>query len=192
MSAGSVDEVIALFERWGTDPYDEEVSQLDHALQTAALAVEAGTTEELVAAALLHDVGHLLDLASGGPAAGGGSDPAHEAIGARYLGGLFPSTVTAPVALHVRAKRYRCSVDPGYAASLSPGSIRSLERQGGPLAVADVAAFAAHPGAEAAVALRGWDDRGKLDGLSVAPLSDYRDLLERVARKGRGERCASP
>ena len=38
MSAGSIDEIRALFERWGAHHYDEELSQLAHALQTAALA----------------------------------------------------------------------------------------------------------------------------------------------------------
>ena len=45
------------------DHYDEDLSQLDHALQTAALAVAADASDALVAAALLHDVGHLLELA---------------------------------------------------------------------------------------------------------------------------------
>ncbi len=187
MTAPSVEGVLALFERWGVDPYDEEISQLDHALQTAALAVEAGASDELVAAALLHDVGHLLDLEAGGGGRDGAAlDAAHESAGARYLAGLFPAAVSAPVALHVRAKRYRCAVDPAYAASLSEGSKRSLVRQGGPLSPHEATTFAAHPGAAAAVALRGWDDRGKVEGLVVAPLSHYRDVLERVSlhRKG--------
>lgn len=182
MTPRSVDEVLALYQRWGADHYDEDISQLDHALQTAALAVEAGTADELVAAALLHDVGHLLDLASGRASADDEAvDLAHEAAGARYLAGLFPPAVTAPVALHVGAKRYRCAVDAGYAASLSEGSTRSLARQGGPMSRAEAAAFAVHPGAAAAVALRGWDDSGKVDGLDVAPLAHYRDLLDRVS-----------
>ena len=85
------------------------------------------------------------------------------------------------VALHVRAKRYRCAVEPDYHAGLSAGSTLSLQRQGGPLTADEVAAFEQNPGHEAAVLLRGWDDAGKVEDLHVAALDEYRPLLERVA-----------
>lgn len=179
--AASVDEVLDLYDRWGRERYDEELSQLDHALQTAALAVADGATDELVAAALLHDVGHLLDLDATGEYASHDTDLAHEAVGARYLAARFGPAVTGPVALHVRAKRYRTAVDPAYAASLSAGSTASLVLQGGPMSSDEVVAFEANPGFEGAVALRGWDDGGKVDGLEVPDLDHYRPLLERLA-----------
>lgn len=180
--AATVDEVLALYERFAHDNYDESVSQLDHALQTAALAERAEASDALVAAALLHDVGHLLDLATTeGRYQPDGSDLHHEARGARYLSQLFPAAVTSPIALHVRAKRYRCAVDPDYLAGLSAGSARSLELQGGPADVDEVARFEANPGFRDAVALRGWDDGGKVEGLTVRALEDYRPLLDRVA-----------
>lgn len=183
--AGSVDEVLALFARWGADPYDEELSQVDHALQTAALARTAGASDALVAAALLHDVGHLLDLAAGGRSPRGGAPPEsdlrHEAVGARFLSRLFPPAVTGPIALHVQAKRYRCATDPSYAAALSPGSRRSLELQGGPFDPEDARRFAALPGFADACALRGWDDGGKVEGLEVGTLADHRPTLDSLA-----------
>jgi len=181
--ATTVDEVIALFDAYGTDSYDEVVSQLDHAVQCAALAAADGADDALVAATLLHDVGHLLDLRDGGrPDPHGRGDLAHEARGSRWLAGLFPPSVTAPIALHVAAKRYRCAVDPGYHATLSAGSVRSLEVQGGPMTSDEAARFAARPGAEAAVRLRGWDDAGKVtEALVVAPFASYRPLLDRLA-----------
>lgn len=184
--ARSVDEVLALYRQWGPDHYDEELSQLDHALQTAALAEEEGASPELVAAALLHDAGHLLDLAGGALldlAAGGDldADLGHEATGARYLSVLFPPAVTGPIALHVRAKRHRGAVDPAYRATLSAGSTRSLVRQGGPLDDAEVRAFRRHPMHGDALRLREWDDRGKVEGLAVAPLEGHRALLDRLA-----------
>lgn len=179
--ASSVTEVIALYERWGTDRYDEALSQLDHALQTASLAADAGAGDPLVAAALLHDVGHLLDLADGGGHdASSGTDHAHEARGARYLATLFPPTVTSPIALHVRAKRYRCAVDDAYLDGLSHGSRRSLQRQGGPYDDDEARAFERNAGFEAAVALREWDDRGKVDDLAVPGLDTYLEMLERL------------
>lgn len=181
-TAASVDAVLDLYRRWGADHYDEELSQLDHAVQTAALAVADGAADELVAAALLHDVGHLLELEERD---GRGELPTedldHESVGARYLAGLFGPGVTGPIALHVRAKRYRCAVDPAYLDGLSDGSRRSLALQGGPADTAEVASFESNPGFRDAVRLRGWDDGGKVDGLVVSDLDHYRPLLERLA-----------
>lgn len=164
-----LDEVLDLFERWGSDPYDEDVGQRDHALQVAALAVAAGASDALVAAALLHDVGHLLVLRG---------DPVgpHEHIGPAALGGL-PAEVLRPISLHVQAKRYLCAVDPAYSGSLSGGSVASLRRQGGEMTGAEVEAFEATPGWDDAVRLRRWDDAGKIDGAEVPPLAEYVPLL---------------
>jgi len=168
-------EVLALYERWGGDRYDEEVAQLDHALQTAARAAEAGAADALVAAALLHDVGHLLALA-------GRERAPHERSGAAFLAARFPPAVTGPIALHVDAKRYLCAVEPSYHAGLSAGSRRSLARQGGPFTPDETAAFEAVPGWDDAVALRRWDDAGKVVGAPVPPLDTYEDLLWSLAR----------
>ncbi len=179
MTARTVAEVEALFERYGGERYDEALSQRAHAEQTAALAVAAGASDVLVASALLHDVGHLLELADAG-ARDRTTDLRHEARGAAWLAPLFPPAVTAPIALHVRAKRYRCAVDPGYFGVLSAGSVASLERQGGPMDPAEAEAFEANPGWENAVALRGWDDEAKVLDLQVPPWASYRPLLEAV------------
>ena len=179
--AASTDDVVELYRRWASDPYDEDVSQLDHALQTAALAVAEGAPDDLVVAALLHDVGHLLDLAATDGAGPATTDLGHEGVGARYLAGLFPPTVTGPIALHVRAKRYRCAVDPGYHASLSDGSRRSLVLQGGPYDADGVARFESNPGFAEAVRLRAWDDGGKVDGRDLEDLDAYLPLLHSVA-----------
>lgn len=183
-AARTVAEVVDLYERYASGTYDEVVTQLDHALQTAALARADGADDALVAAALLHDVGHLLALRDGGVADGDVVDDLrHEARGARWLVRLFPPAVTAPIALHVAAKRYRCAVDPTYHAGLSEGSRRSLVRQGGPMTADEVARFEANPAAAEAVRLRGWDDGGKrTDGLDLVPLAGYRNLLDRLAR----------
>lgn len=181
MSA-TIDDIVALYDRWGRHTYDEELSQLDHGLQTAALATAEGASDELVVAALLHDIGHLLDLeASEGRWTPTDVDLDHESVGARHLAGVFPPAVTGPVALHVRAKRYRSAVDPAYLATLSEGSTASLANQGGPMTPSEVEAFERNPGFADAVALRRWDDGGKVDGLEVPSLESYRPMLERVA-----------
>lgn len=183
--AASVDEVVDLFVRFGADPYDEELAQTEHALQTAALADRDGSSPSLIAAALLHDVGHLLALrdidGTGAPAVSDEIDLGHETTGARWLAGLYGPAVTGPIALHVRAKRYLAAIDADYHDGLSIGSTRSLVRQGGPMDVQERTAFEANPGFRDAVALRRWDDAGKVDGLAVPSLDHYRDLLDRLA-----------
>lgn len=181
--ATSVDEVLALLHQWGRERYDEEVTQLDHALQTAAHARAEDAEPALVAAALLHDVGHLLVLRAGGAADGEVDiDLAHEARGARWLAPLFPAAVTGPIALHVAAKRYRCTVDPAYHDSLSAGSVRSLVRQGGPMTDEERARFERNPAHLDAVRLRAWDDAGKDHQVSVPALAAYGPLLEGLVR----------
>lgn len=185
--AVDVDEVLALVQTWGVERYDETVTQLDHALQTAALAVAEHASDALVAAALLHDVGHLLELRAGGVGDGDVEhDLAHETRGAAWLAVVFPPSVTEPIASHVAAKRYRCSVDPQYAADLSAGSTASLARQGGPMTAAEAAEFERDATNLDAVRLRGWDDDGKIDGLTIAPLDAYEPLLRRLTRVSRG------
>jgi predicted HD phosphohydrolase len=170
----TVDEVLDLYDRWGGERYDEDVAQLDHALQTAALAASAGAAATLVAAALLHDAGHLLELR-------GGPTGPHERAGPAYLAPMFPPAVTGPIALHVAAKRYLCAVEPAYHAGLSNGSRRSLRRQGGPMSAVEVAAFEGRAGWGEAVALRRWDDAGKVEGTTTPGLASYEPLLRSLA-----------
>lgn len=177
----SLDALFDLYTRWGSETYDEVVTQTDHARQCAALARRDGADDALVAAALLHDVGHLLDLADGGRYRPG-VDLRHEERGAAFLATWFGPEVTGPVRLHVVAKRYLCAVDPDYTAGLSAGSLRSLTVQGGPFTAGEADEFAGVAGAEAAVALRRWDDAGKVVGLERAAFGSYRALLSGLTR----------
>jgi phosphonate degradation associated HDIG domain protein len=180
MTVHSVGQISALYRLWGPDRYDEEITQLDHSLQCAAHACAAGAPPALIVAALLHDIGHLLDLEAGGSVA----EPIsahHEDVGAAALAGLFPPTITAPIALHVRAKRYLAATEPDYLDALSKGSVASLARQGGPMSAHEALAFERNPGFADACTLRRWDDLGKVDGLAVEPFETYLDLLNELA-----------
>lgn len=177
MTVLTIRRIVALYDTLGLDRYDEEITQLDHALQCAAHARDAGSTPSMIAAALLHDIGHLLDLEAGGTVAEPRSAH-HEDVGAASLTALFPPSVTAPIALHVRAKRFLAAVEPDYVDGLSRGSVRSLARQGGPMDAAEVAAFEQNPGFTDACTLRRWDDLGKVDGLVVDPFDTYLELLD--------------
>jgi phosphonate degradation associated HDIG domain protein len=167
-----VGEIVGLFERLGDETYGEGVTQLAHALQSAWLAEREGASAAEVAAALLHDIGHLLHSA-GTDAAERGIDTRHEEAGARWLADAFGPEVSEPVRLHVSAKRYLCAVRPGYAQSLSAASQLSLTLQGGVMGAREVAEFEAGPYWESAVRLRLWDDEAKVVGLHTPPLSHF-------------------
>ncbi len=173
-----VDELIALYSSYGGEMYGgEAVTQLAHGLQSAALAEAEGSSEALVAAALLHDVGHLVDKHAPG-AAQKGIDRQHEDIGSGYLTRWFKPEVTEPIHRHVAAKRCLVATDKGYFATLSEGSVISLKVQGGPMSDDEVRAFMALPGAEDALKLRRWDDLAKVHGLKTPDLAYYRRHLE--------------
>ena len=168
----------------GTRQYDgEPVSQCEHALQAAALAQTAGATPALIIAALLHDIGSMIDPGSGGIPAG--VDRRHEEVGAQWLTRWFPSEVVEPVRWHVAAKRYLCTVDAGYRAALSAASEASLMLQGGPMAHSEVSAFEARPFASDAVRLRRWDDMAKLRGVRTPALADFLPLVRSLSTAGR-------
>ena len=139
----AVDRIVDILETSGAAQYgDEAVSQLQHALQCAHLAERSGAPAPLAVAALLHDIGHLLHKL-GEDAAARGIDARHEALGRKFLARWFGEDVTAPVGMHVDAKRWLCATDPAYFDTLSPASVRSLELQGGPFTKAEAAAFIA-------------------------------------------------
>ncbi|OHV32665.1 HD domain-containing protein [Pseudofrankia saprophytica] len=182
--------VHALFDAASSSEYlGEAVSVAGHSLRTAACAVAAGAAPALVAAALLHDVGHMLDRDSAAALARG-DDIRHEITGAAWLSRWFGPEVTEPVRLHVDAKRYLCVVDPGYYDILSPISRRTLAMQGGPFEGDELTAFRAGPYAEDAAAVRRWDDAGKDPSVVIPPLSAYDDLLAGLIRDGGGIRSS--
>lgn len=171
-----------LFERRGGDAYfGEPVTQAAHGLQAAHLARASGAPDNLIVAALLHDIGHLLH--GDESLADGGIDGRHEELGADWLAAHFGPEVCDPVRLHVPAKRYLCAVDPAYLSGLSPASVTSLELQGGPYTPEEVAAFDALPHAAAALQLRRWDDGAKVVDWDVPGLESYLPLVEQALRR---------
>ncbi|WP_045876425.1 HD domain-containing protein [Pseudofrankia sp. DC12] len=159
----------------------ESVTVADHQLKTAACARAAGAAPALIAAALLHDVGHVADHDSA-DALRRGEDIRHEDTGSAWLARWFGPEVTEPVRLHVYAKRYLCAVDLGYYDTLSPISKKTLAMQGGPLEGAELAAFQAGPYAQDAANVRRWDDAGKDPDAVVPPLASYDELLAGLVR----------
>jgi [1-hydroxy-2-(trimethylamino)ethyl]phosphonate dioxygenase len=175
------EEVIALFEKRGSEAYfGEDVSVTEHALQAAYFAQLAAAPPSLIVAALLHDIGHLVDDVPD-DISEWATDAHHEVVGSRWLAGRFRAEVSEPVRLHVPAKRYLLATDAKYFAKLSPASMITLKLQGGPMAAHEVAMFEAEPFHKEAVRIRQWDDQGKVTGLKTPVLRDYCALIEELA-----------
>jgi len=175
------DEIVALYQARGADAYfGERVSMTEHGLQAAYFAQLEAAPATLVVAALLHDVGHLLEAV---PDAieDWTSDARHEETGAHWLAQRFAPEIAEPVRLHVPAKRYLCAVDAGYFARLSPASVHTLKLQGGPMSAREVAQFESERFHKQAVRVRLWDDQGKVAGLATPRLEDYFTMIEHAA-----------
>jgi predicted HD phosphohydrolase len=156
-------------------PYgDEVVDQRTHALQTGWHAAQAGADDELLLAAVLHDVGRAKRVLAQWPGL------PHELAGAEFARLHLGERAAWIIAQHVPAKRYLVATDPGYAARLSPASVASLRRQGGPMSDEEVSAFGSHPDAAQAVMVRRWDDAAKDPNGPVLPIADVLDAYGRL------------
>ncbi|MDQ2802520.1 MAG: HD domain-containing protein [Pseudomonadota bacterium] len=149
-----------------------DVTQRQHALQAAWLAEQDRCDVSLIAAALLHDIGHMTHGLGENPAAEG-MDDRHEEVGHAFLAHWFGPEVVEPVRLHVAAKRYLCATEPDYFGRLSPDSVLSLKLQGGPMSDTEVAAFRALPQAEAWVRLRRYDEAAKVKDLATPSVEHF-------------------
>lgn len=171
-----IDSIYAAFARRGQESYGEGVSLADHSIQCAAFAQRDGAAPALVAAALLHDIGHLLhDLPE--DVADSGIDTQHEALGSVWLSQYFGLDVTEPVRLHVAAKRYLAATEAGYFDRLSDASRLSLRLQGGPMPDAQARAFEAQAFFAEAVQVRRWDEEGKIVGYVGADVASFDAVL---------------
>lgn len=155
--------------------FGEQVTQLEHALQSAYLAVQAGADDETILAALLHDIGHVLE--------GDVDDELgvidHDAVAMSWLRDHgYGERLIALVGGHVDAKRYLVATNPSYAARLSEASTRTLAKQGGPMSSDEIKAFEAHPLMKEMLRLRSWDEQAKIPGAQVPALDAYRPMLD--------------
>jgi gamma-butyrobetaine dioxygenase len=180
----TTDPVGAISDLFGSegaaDYLGEAISQSSHMLQAAALAERAGAVPALIAAALLHDVGHFTGTVTGHDLMRG-TDDRHNEQGASWLSQWFGPDVTEPVRLHVAAKRYLCAVEADYYDKLSPASVYTLGVQGGPMEAAEVTAFEAEPYAQAACQVRRWDDEAKNPAVQPPPFEHFAALLSALA-----------
>lgn len=170
-----IEDIERLYSSRGGLHYGEGVTQMQHALQTAALAQAVGAPPSLIVAALLHDIGHLMKKEEFIITAQ--IDDRHEAVGAQMLERLFPESVYRPVSLHVAAKRYLCFTEPQYWSQLSQASKLSLQLQGGPFNKSQATSFERAPYWREATQLRRFDDMGKQSTSSSRFFCDYMPLM---------------
>jgi phosphonate degradation associated HDIG domain protein len=174
------DEILAIFKKRGANAYfGESVSMTEHALQAAYFAHAAHATPALIVAALLHDIGHLIDDVPN-DILDWATDAHHEQVGGLWLARRFCPEVSEPVKLHVPAKRYLLATDADYFSKLSPASVITLKLQGGPMTAHEVANFESERFHKDAVRVRQWDDQGKAVGLKTPSLGDYCALIEEL------------
>lgn len=173
-----IDRIISTFDSRGGEIYaDEEVTQLQHALQCANLATQDNASEQLIAAALLHDIGHILQSTELPSDCALDLHDHHEQVGYRFLKDHFGDAVADPVRLHVAAKRYLCTTDAEYQDRLSPTSLKSFYDQGGQMDAAELANFEQEPHFIDAIRLRRWDDSAKD---SLLPKQDVREYIPHI------------
>ncbi|WP_293264735.1 HD domain-containing protein [Neptunomonas sp.] len=163
-----IQQISQLFAAQGHHSYGEDITQTEHAVQCAELAILAQESDDLICAALLHDIGHLIsttDIAYG--------NYKHDSVGAIFLSKHFGPSVTEPIRLHAQAKRYLCSVEPGYLDSLSAASLDSFNHQGGLMNDIEKHQFINESYAKQSLKLRRWDDEGKIQELSQQSFDTY-------------------
>ncbi|WP_075881918.1 HD domain-containing protein [Vreelandella massiliensis] len=177
----SQDDVVkalqSLYQRAGNIHYGEDVTQLEHAVQCASLARQSDASDELIVAALLHDIGHLV-----GPHDWRDKNQ-HDDIGAKLLENFFDDAICQPIRLHAQAKRYLCAIESGYYEALSEASKHSLTHQGGIMTKKECHHFAASQHFEAAVTLRRWDDVGKCEQLSGVAFHEFLPAIKRMLNR---------
>ncbi|GLQ06743.1 HD domain-containing protein [Sneathiella chinensis] len=178
-----------IFKRRGADSYlGEQVTMSEHMLQAAQLAEKLGASDEAIAAALLHDIGHYTSEFPA-DAIAAGQDNFHEQAGADLLAAFFPAAVTDCIRHHVAAKRYLCAVNPDYFNQLSEASVQTLRLQGGPMSEDEAAAFAKLPNLDLILQVRYWDDAAKMKNKKTPDFDYYAPVLQRLVEAHEASRA---
>ena len=178
-----VDFLGSIFDRRGGEDYlGEPVTMGEHMLQGATIAEQNGQPEEIIVAALLHDIGHFTSE-FGTFTMDDTEDRHHEDAGGEVLGRFFPTVITDCVRYHVAAKRYLCATRPEYLSLLSEASVHSLNLQGGPMQPDEVAAFESNPNLEKIVAVRYLDDAGKHPQMETPDFWHFAPMVQRMVNR---------
>lgn len=173
-----VEEVFALFDRFGNADYiGEAISQIEHGCQAAECAEKEGFSDEVILAALFHDIGHLCEMNGEKPQMGGYGVMEHEKLGADFLRERgFSENMAKLVQSHVEAKRYLCFADAEYYGKLSEASKNTLEYQGGVMTETEAAEFEKDPRFETIIRMRHWDELAKEVEVPLPDMQRYKNM----------------
>ncbi len=178
-----VDFIGSIFDRRGGEEYlGEPVTIGEHMLQGATIAEQNGQSEEIIVAALLHDIGHFTSE-FGTFTMDDTEDRHHEDAGAEVLERFFPKVITDCCRYHVAAKRYLCATRPEYFKRLSEASIHSLNLQGGAMNATEVAEFEKNPNLETIIAVRYLDEAGKRPDMETLDYWHFAPMVQRQVDK---------
>ena len=156
------------------------LSVLEHMLQSASEAEAADAETHEVVATLLHDIGHFVvefpsDMKNT-------EDTGHDEVGAAMLEPFFGPGIVEPIRLHVRAKRYLCTVEPSYYDNMTKPVKHTFRLQGGKMSAAEAKEFEALPFAGGATRLRRWCDLAMIPGRKTKKFEEYYPLIESVLK----------
>lgn len=184
LNAGNIVAFIGeIFERCGDEEYlGEPVTMAEHMLQGATLAEKKGMPEDIIVAALLHDIGHFTSEL-GTFTMDDTQDRYHEEAGAKVLEKFFPTVITDCVRYHVAAKRYLCATNNAYFQRLSPASVHSLNLQGGPMTGEEVIEFEKNPNLEKIIQVRYLDDAGKSADMLTPDFWHFAPMVQRIVNR---------
>lgn len=173
----TVNQVFRLFDKYGHDEYGESVTQLEHAVQSAQLAAQEGYDDEVILAALFHDIGHLaVNEQESKSFMGSYGAMSHDKIGGDYLRHLgFSERMAQLVENHVQAKRYLTFKEADYYNKLSDASKKTLEYQGGRMNAEEAAAFEQDELFKLSLRMRYWDEEAKEIGMPTPDLKPYQE-----------------
>ena len=175
-----VEAIAQVFAAEGSRAYlGEQVTMAQHMLQGATIAEQQGLAEDIIVAALLHDIGHFTSE-FGTFTMEDTEDRFHEEAGAKVLEAFFPTVVTDCVRYHVAAKRYLCATRPEYFKRLSVASVHSLNLQGGPMSPDEVAEFEKNPNLAKIVQVRYLDEAGKSPDMVTPDYWHFAPMVQRV------------
>jgi predicted HD phosphohydrolase len=156
-------DIMLMFDQYGAENYiGENISQKEHMLQAAMEAEKEGFSEDVIVAAFLHDIGHMIGERDKLPSMDGWGTCDHDEVARSYLESKgFPKKVSALVKNHVQAKRYLCWKDKDYFARLSEASKETLKRQGGVMSDEEAKAFEDSGILNESIKMRTWDEAAK-------------------------------
>lgn len=182
----TANEIIDLLIKHGGSEYiGEPVTKFEHSIQSAMIAEETGLDDELIIAALLHDIGHICVENSENNDMNGYGVIDHELIGAKFLKEKgFSNRIVETVANHVPAKRYLCYKHADYYDALSDASKNTLKFQGGPMTDMEAAEFESNLYFEDIIKIRKIDEMAKIENTPM-PLSlhHYRNKILKLLTK---------